>query len=105
MKKGIIAHAPKKPHQVFPRVHAWMHRHPQRTYAIIGLGVIIAALLIVAAIYAMNPQKVIDMTPIKVTKKSAPVVYYSPLTGAKVADEATTKQAVTAIMIENSPDA
>lgn len=105
MKKGIIAHAPKKPHQVFPRVHAWMHRHPQRTYGIIGLGVIIAALLIVAAIYAMNPQKVIDMTPIKVTKKPAPVVYYSPLTGVKVADEAATKQAVTAIMIENSPDA
>lgn len=31
--------------------------------------------------------------------------YYSPLTGLQVADEATTKRAVTAIMIENSPDA
>jgi hypothetical protein len=32
-------------------------------------------------------------------------MYYSPLTGDKVADEAATKQAVTAIIIENSPDA
>lgn len=32
-------------------------------------------------------------------------VYYSPLTGEKVKDEAATKQAVTAIMLENSPDA
>jgi len=31
--------------------------------------------------------------------------YYSPLTGEQVADEAATKQVVTAIMIENSPDA
>ncbi len=34
-----------------------------------------------------------------------PVVYYSPLTGLQVKDEAATKQAVTAVMIENSPDA
>lgn len=32
-------------------------------------------------------------------------VYYSPLTGVKVSSEADTKRAVTAIMIENSPDA
>lgn len=35
----------------------------------------------------------------------APAVYYSPLTGEKVPDEATTKEAVTGVMIENSPDA
>lgn len=40
----------------------------------------------------------------KVKPKPAPV-YYSPLTGEKVADEPSTKQTVTAIMIENSPDA
>ena len=92
MKKGITRLTPKKPHQLFPRIHSWMHRHPQRTYAVIGLGVIIATLLIVAAIYAMNPQKVTEVTPIKITKKPTPaVVYYSPLTGMKVADEAATK--------------
>lgn len=31
--------------------------------------------------------------------------YYSPLTGVEVPDDATTKRQVTAIMIENSPDA
>jgi len=33
------------------------------------------------------------------------VTYYSPLTGIKVADQTATKREVTAIMIENSPDA
>ncbi|HMR72633.1 MAG TPA: DUF3048 domain-containing protein [Candidatus Saccharibacteria bacterium] len=33
------------------------------------------------------------------------VKYYSPLTGVEVADEAATKKAVIAVMIENSPDA
>jgi hypothetical protein len=42
----------------------------------------------------------------KVVKKPKPAVkYYSPLTGSLVPNEATTKQATTAIMIENSPDA
>jgi len=34
-----------------------------------------------------------------------PIKYYSPLTGLLVADDAATKQAVTGIMIENSPEA
>ena len=42
-----------------------------------------------------------------VTKKPKPPApkFYSPLTGVQLADEATTKRHVTAIMIENSPDA
>ena len=46
-------------------------------------------------------EKVIEKTVVK----PAPTKYYSPLTGLLVADEAATKQAVTGIMIENSPDA
>src|SRR5689334_16997901 len=39
-------------------------------------------------------------------KKPAPTKkYYSPLSGAEVSDETLTKRPVTAIMIENSPDA
>lgn len=38
-------------------------------------------------------------------KPKEPPKYYSPLTGIQVADEALTKRPVTAIMIENSPDA
>lgn len=44
-------------------------------------------------------------TVITSVPKPKPVIYYSPLTGLQVKDEAVTKQAVTAIMIENSPDA
>lgn len=94
------------PHARFPRLHEWMHRHPYRTLVCIGLGLIIAELLIVAVIWS-RPLPTIDTTPIKVTKKVVipPPVYYSPLTGMKVADTAATTQAVTGIMIENSPDA
>lgn len=82
-----------------------MHHHPVRTYGIVGLIVVIAAALIAAAIYSVQPAPK-SITIITTKQKVVPQpVYYSPLTGAKVADEATTKQAVTAIMIENSPDA
>lgn len=43
--------------------------------------------------------------PLPPTPPPAPVVYYSPLTGEKVANAAATNQPVTAVMIENSPDA
>jgi len=46
------------------------------------------------------PAKVVKPVP----KPEAPK-FYSPLTGKLVADEAATHQAVTAVMIENSPDA
>lgn len=83
-----------------------MHRHPQHTYAFVGLGLIVAASLIATIILLQPaPAAPVVVTPtVKKKPKPAPV-FYSPLTGVKVADEATTKQAVTAIMIENSPDA
>lgn len=54
-------------------------------------------------------QKPVQVKPVAITKptpKPVPAIkYYSPLTGEEVANEAATKQAVTAVMIENSPDA
>jgi len=44
-------------------------------------------------------------TAVQPTPPPEPPKYYSPLTGKLVADEAATHQAVTGIMIENSPDA
>jgi len=41
----------------------------------------------------------------KIEKPKVVVKYYSPLTGALVANDATTKLPVTGVMIENSPDA
>lgn len=90
----------------FSRFSGWLKARPYRIYLFIGIVVVIAA-LIAAAIVLLAPQPAGDTAPTKTTKKQtvAPVVYYSPLTGAKVADEATTKLAVTGVMIENSPDA
>lgn len=51
-----------------------------------------------------GPEIAVARTAPKPKPAPAPV-FYSPLTGNKVADEAATKQATTAIMIENSPDA
>ncbi len=103
MKKGIASSAPHKP-RWYTRGKEWVHRHPQRTYAIVGATVIVVAGSI-AAFMLTRPMPGLDLTPIKVKKPAPAKVYYSPLTGNKVADEAATKQAITAIMIENSPDA
>lgn len=92
----------KKPN-VFRRIGRWIKRH--RTTSIIIAGVI---LILVAATIAflLLSQKSEPAPAYAVPKKPVPKpVYYSPLTGEKVVDEATTKQAVTAIMLENSPDA
>lgn len=90
---------------MFPRLHEWVHRHPYRTYTLVGLILIATASLIATAILSV-PPKPLDTTPITIAPRpEPPKVYYSPLTGVQVDDEDTTKQAVTGIMIENSPDA
>ena len=97
---------PRPPHQLFPRLHEWIHTHRTRTYAFVGLGLVVSAALVAATVYYQSPVATVDTTPIKVIKKPKPApIYYSPLTGLKVDSEAATKQLVTAIMIENSPDA
>lgn len=85
----------------------WFKRHKK---LVIILSIILGILLIsggVAAYYLVT-QKPVEPTPAVVKKPEPapePVVYHSPLTGAIVTDEAATKQAVSGIMIENSPDA
>ncbi len=92
-----------RPHYIFSRFHTWVHAHPVRTYLLLSVGLVLACVGIWAATYKA-PVEPTKPTPAKIVKKADPV-YYSPLTGTKVPTEATTKQAVTAIMIENSPDA
>lgn len=89
----------------------WVHlRGWVRTHRIASLGIAGAILIVAAGIsaYVILSQKPTTITPAPVAKpkpKPEAPKYYSPLTGQLVADEAATKQAVTAIMIENSPDA
>ena len=93
----------KKP-RVGKRLKNWVRAHRTRTYIV--TGVILIAVAGVTA-YGISSQKLPGLTAvhIKPKPKPKPIVYYSPLTGEIVPDEAATKQAVTAIMIENSPDA
>ena len=87
------------------RLRAWMRTHPRKTYAIAGAVLILIAGSVTYAILSQKPTEVKKIA-VKSTSKPAPEIkYYSPLTGLQVPDEAATKQAVTAIMIENSPDA
>ena len=98
--------APKRRKRLLWRFRQWIHAHPYRSLIFGGIGLIIAVLLIVAAVFAMNPAPKPSQPVVSTPKKVVPPpVYYSPLTGVKVPKESTTTQAVTGIMIENSPDA
>ena len=85
----------------------WFKRHKK---LVIVLGVLLVLILgggSAAAYYLMQPKPAAIAPTIKVAPKPQPipVKYYSPLTGMEVDTEAATHQAVTGIMIENSPDA
>lgn len=86
----------------------WIRRH--KKLAII-LGIVLVLLIAggtVSALYFINKKPTPAPAPAKVVKpvvKPPEIKYYSPLTGEQVANQAATTQAVTAVMIENSPDA
>lgn len=90
-----------------PQKTNWFKQHKKLTITLAIVGVLLIAGGTVTALYFLNHK---NDEPTKVAVKNTepkpePVHYYSPLTGNEVKDEATTKQAVTGIMIENSPDA
>lgn len=95
----------KKP-KLWARIRHWISHHRVATYLIAGVFLIILAS---AVTLALLYQKPVQTSTAHVVKKPQPTPqptrYYSPLTGEQVADEAATKQAATAIMLENSPDA
>jgi len=93
---------------LFGRLRSWTHYHHAKTAIIVACGLVLASGMTAFALLYRAPQKTATAphvaTPTTIPTP-APVVYYSPLTGEKVPDEASTKQAVTGVMIENSPDA
>lgn len=86
-------------------VGPWIHRHHTATYAIVAVLVLVVAAGVSALLFYKKPTPLADSSLKAPAKVTPPIKYYSPLTGKEVADEASTKQPVTAIMIENSPDA
>jgi hypothetical protein len=93
--------------RLLKRVASWIRHHRTTTYAIAGATLILIASLVTLALSYQKPVEIVraPITKAKPKPAPAPTVYYSPLTGLTVANQAATTQAVTAIMIENSPDA
>lgn len=88
----------------FQQLHAFINRHRIATMCI--CGVMLIAIGGAAAFILTYRAPVADnnyTTPIK--KKLAPEKYYSKLNGIQVAAQSDLSKPVTAIMIENSPDA
>jgi Protein of unknown function (DUF3048). len=83
----------------------WFKRNKKKSIILAAAG----ALLIfggASAFFIFNkPEEVAKVVEQKPKPAPEPVRYYSPLTGSEVANKAITTQAVTGIMIENSPDA
>lgn len=91
--------------QHLAKLKTWIITHRTHSLIIGGLVLILTAGGIATwAYYATQPEAPAPITPAAAKPKPEPK-YYSPLTGIQLSDEAATKQAVTAIMIENSPDA
>jgi hypothetical protein len=96
-------HTPK-PH----RFRVWVMKHKKLALILLVVSVLVIAGSVVAVSLllqkpAPQPEKVVQTPTPEPTPE--PVKYYSPLTGNLVTSEATTTQAVTGIMIENSPSA
>lgn len=86
------------------RTRAWMRTHRKTSLVLIGLiGVIIIG-TIAWIIYASTAPGALPNLVATQPKKPA-TKYYAPLTGNEVASEGDVTKPVTAIMIENSPDA
>ena len=104
-KDPKLAKSPKK----VSRFRNFISKH--RKLLIITSSVVLAICAGCAVAYFVFVKKPVtvrsntDKATEETVAKPDPIKYYSPLTGLLVADEAATKQAVTGIMIENSPEA
>lgn len=87
------------------RLHQLLHDNHGVRYFVIAVGLLLATGLAVLAWVWQQPTAELPTVYSPSKTKPAPPVYYSPLTGVGLSDEVLTKRPVTAIMIENSPDA
>jgi len=86
----------------------WSRVHKRRTIILSIIGVLFIAVATTAAFMFFYQKPIEQVEVAEITKQEPepePIKYYSPLTGSLVADEAATTQAVTGVMIENSPAA
>lgn len=93
----------RHPHERLVALRSFIDRH--RLPVLISCSIFLV--LIASGIAYLLISSTSEPTPVvhAPAPPPPPVVYYSPLTGIPVKSEAVTKQAVTAVIIENSPDA
>ncbi len=91
--------------KVLAHLKQWIGAHRKLSLIIAGFILVLAAGITTYAILSHKPTATTPAPVAKPQPKPEAPKYYSPLTGLLVGDEAATKQPVTAIMIENSPDA
>jgi hypothetical protein len=108
---GVVVEDVSAPQSPKPSFGAWIKTHKVLFTCLVIGSVLLLAGGTAAALYYVNKKPApppVTSGPIvepKGNPQPEPVKYYSPLTGVQVDTEAATKQAVTGIMIENSPDA
>ncbi len=91
--------------KLWARFIMWVKRHRMVLLSVGGVIFVAAITLLSFILFFQKPVEVAKAPAVEVEVVPEPIKYYSPLTGSLVADEAATNQVVTAIMIENSPDA
>lgn len=91
--------------KLWARFILWVKRHKIVLLSVGGVIFVATITLMSFILFFQKPVEVAKAPVVEAKVVPEPIKYYSPLTGSLVADEAATKQAVTAIMIENSPDA
>jgi hypothetical protein len=100
---------PPQKNSVFTKVKrpSWLKKGPLTKQEKIRFAIVVAAIVLLggAVLYVVATQVAPSAEIFPGVTKQAEKKYYSPLNGVQVADEAATKRAVTAVMIENSPDA
>lgn len=90
---------------LFTRLSAWIRTHRVVSLLIAGCTVIAIASVTAFILVSREPVETPDPMIVTPAPEPKPVVYYSPLTGEKIENESDKTAPVTAIMIENSPDA
>lgn len=87
------------------RLHQLLHDNHGVRYFVIATAIMLATGLAVLAWMWQQPEPQLPTVYTPAPKAKEAPKFYSPLTGVAFADEAPTKRHVTAVMIENSPDA
>lgn len=90
---------------ILVRLKQFVRHHPAWAYSVAGVGLILAGGLITMAILWQKPQEVAPPAAKKPAVEAPKPVFYSPLTGEVIEKKTDATTPVTAIMIENSPDA